>query len=154
MPSIIVCMKIIMDLEMPFSIFKVDRENRKPVPPSGMPPVYSPFDENALEAALKLKDQRDCKVTVLSIGKALPKVLLQKILALGADELIALEDPEFDHLDPFNAAQVLADAIKKKGLELIQETANLLGGAIAGSRPAVDYGWVPSSLQVGLTGKR
>ncbi|MBI4763876.1 MAG: electron transfer flavoprotein subunit alpha/FixB family protein [Deltaproteobacteria bacterium] len=43
---------------------------------------------------------------------------------------------------------------KKEGMELIQETANLLGGAIAGSRPAVDYGWVPSSLQVGLTGKK
>ncbi len=43
---------------------------------------------------------------------------------------------------------------KQEGMDLIQETANLLGGAIAGSRPAVDYGWVPSSLQVGLTGKK
>jgi electron transfer flavoprotein alpha subunit len=39
-------------------------------------------------------------------------------------------------------------------MELLQETADLLDGAIAGSRPAVDYGWVPSSLQVGLTGKK
>ncbi len=42
----------------------------------------------------------------------------------------------------------------KEGVEVIRETANLLGGAIAASRPAVDYGWLPSSLQVGLTGKR
>jgi electron transfer flavoprotein alpha subunit len=43
---------------------------------------------------------------------------------------------------------------KREGIELIQETADLLGGAIAGSRPAVDNDWVPSSLQIGLTGKK
>jgi electron transfer flavoprotein alpha subunit len=43
---------------------------------------------------------------------------------------------------------------RKEGVDLIRETADLLGGAIAGSRPAVDNGWLPSLLQVGLTGKR
>jgi electron transfer flavoprotein alpha subunit len=42
----------------------------------------------------------------------------------------------------------------KSGMDLLRETADLLGGAVAGSRPAVDYGWLPSSLQVGLTGKK
>ena len=65
MPHIIVCMKTIMDPEMPFSVFKVDRENLKPIPPAGMPPVFSPFDENALEAALKIKDRHFAFLTVL-----------------------------------------------------------------------------------------
>jgi electron transfer flavoprotein alpha subunit len=43
---------------------------------------------------------------------------------------------------------------KKEGVELIQATADLLDGAIAGSRPAVDNGWIPNSLQIGLTGKK
>ncbi len=43
---------------------------------------------------------------------------------------------------------------KKEGVELIRETADLLHGALAGSRPAVDYGWLPGSLQVGLTGRK
>lgn len=43
---------------------------------------------------------------------------------------------------------------KKEGVELLQETSDLLDGAIAGSRPAVDYGWIPGPLQVGLTGKK
>jgi electron transfer flavoprotein alpha subunit len=41
-----------------------------------------------------------------------------------------------------------------EGVDLLKETAVLLGGAVAGSRPAVDRGWLPSQLQVGLTGKR
>lgn len=115
MINIVVCMKIVIDPEMPFSIFKIDRENQKPVPPSGMPPVFSPFDENALEAALKIKDCRDCRIRVLSMGRTLPKAILQKTLALGADEVIALEDPEFEDPDPFTTAYTLARAIEKSG---------------------------------------
>ncbi len=42
----------------------------------------------------------------------------------------------------------------RDGVDLLKETASILGGALAGSRPAVDNGWLPSPLQVGLTGKR
>lgn len=115
MVQIIVCMKIIIDPEMPFSVFKIDKETMTPVPPQGMPPVVSTFDENALEAALKIKDQQECKITVLSMGKMLPKVVLQKALAVGADEVIAVEDAEFDNLDPFTTVQALTSAIKKVG---------------------------------------
>lgn len=43
---------------------------------------------------------------------------------------------------------------KKEGVDLIKATADLLGGAVGGSRPAVDNGWLPHSLQVGLTGRK
>jgi electron transfer flavoprotein alpha subunit len=42
----------------------------------------------------------------------------------------------------------------KEGVEVIAETAELLGGAIAGTRAAVDSGWLPRSVLVGLTGRR
>lgn len=42
----------------------------------------------------------------------------------------------------------------KDGVELISKTAGLLGGAIGGTRAAVDSGWLPRSILVGLTGRR
>ncbi len=42
----------------------------------------------------------------------------------------------------------------REGIDLLRETAGLIGGAVGGSRPAVDNGWLPSHLQIGLTGKR
>jgi electron transfer flavoprotein beta subunit len=115
MLHVIVCMKIVVDPEMPFSDFQIDRENRRPVPPSGVPPLFGPFDENALESALRIKDSRECRITILSAGKTLPKAVLQKALAAGADEVVAVEDPQFEYLDSFGAAHVLAAAIERIG---------------------------------------
>jgi electron transfer flavoprotein beta subunit len=115
MLHIIVCMKVVIDPEMPFSEFRIDREQRRPVPPSGVPPLFGPFDENALESALRIKDGRECKITVLAAGKTLPKAVLQKAVAAGADEVAAVEDPQFEYLDSFSTARLLAAAIKKIG---------------------------------------
>lgn len=41
-----------------------------------------------------------------------------------------------------------------EGFDMIRETAELLNGAVAGSRPAIEYGWLSSTLQIGLTGKK
>ena len=42
---------------------------------------------------------------------------------------------------------------EKKNLEMFEELAELLGGVVSCSRPIVDYGWLPSERQVGLSGK-
>jgi electron transfer flavoprotein beta subunit len=113
--EIVVCMKAIIDPEVPHHTFAIDQEAKRAVPPMGLPPVVSPFDENALEAALRLKDQAGCNVTVLSLGKSIPKTLLQTALAAGADRAIAVEDAQFDDLDPFTTAAVLAQAVSRAG---------------------------------------
>ena len=42
----------------------------------------------------------------------------------------------------------------KEGVDILHQTAQLIQGSIAGSRPAVDNGWIPNALQVGLTGQK
>jgi electron transfer flavoprotein beta subunit len=113
--EIIVCMKVVIDPEVPYRTFSISEEGKKVVPPVGLPPVFSPFDENALECALRIKDQNECRVTVLSLARAVPKSLLQTALAAGADRAVAIEDPRFEDLDAFSTAAALAGAIRKVG---------------------------------------
>jgi electron transfer flavoprotein alpha/beta subunit len=77
--------------------------------------VLSPFDEQAVEAALRIKDAKGGKITVISLGVNLLRDVVKKPLSLGADELILLEDPAFVGGDSWSTAYALAAAIKKVG---------------------------------------
>jgi len=82
MVSMIVCIKQVIDPEAPVSLFKIDPEAKRAIPPKGTPPVLSPFDENALEAALRIKDTEGGKITVISMGPRLAKPILRESLAV------------------------------------------------------------------------
>ena len=110
---IIVCAKEIPDPEAPLSDVSVDAEKMEVNVDA--PQVISPFDENALEAALRIAEEMDAKITVLSMGKKVSDTVLRKSLAAGADELILLQDDVFERLDSHSVAHVLSDAIKKIG---------------------------------------
>ena len=113
--QVVVCIKQVLDPEMPRSAFKIDPKEKRVVPPRGTPPVLSPFDENALEAALRVKDEHGAKVVAISMGSTLAQAVLRKTLAAGADELILVEDPMFQDLDSFATAGILVSAIRKIG---------------------------------------
>jgi electron transfer flavoprotein beta subunit len=113
--NIIVCCKQVIDPEAPPASFKVDAASNKVVPPPGVPPVISPFDEGAVEAALRVKDAKGGKVTVVSLGTNLLRDVVKKPLSMGADELVLLEDAAFDGGDSFSIAYALSMAIKKIG---------------------------------------
>ena len=110
---IIVCAKQIPDPEAPLSDVSVDAEKMEVIVDA--PQVISPFDENALEAAVRLKEEAGGKITVLSLGKKVSDTVLRKTLAAGADELILLEDGNFENLDSHSTAAALAGAIRKIG---------------------------------------
>jgi len=110
---IIVCAKEIPDPEAPLSDVSVDAEKMEVIVDA--PQVISPFDENALEAAIRLKEEIGAKITVLSMGKKVSDTVLRKSLAAGADDLVLLQDDAFEKLDSHSIASALADAIRKIG---------------------------------------
>lgn len=115
MINIIVCIKQVLDPEAPTSAFSIDPVARRAIPAPGIPPVLNPYDENALEAALRIKDRQSAKITVLSMAPHFARPVMRKTLALGADELVLLEDKLFDNFDSYFTAFVLAKAIRKVG---------------------------------------
>jgi electron transfer flavoprotein beta subunit len=115
MLNIIVCVKVVMDPEAPVSTFKIDPEERRVFPAQGIPPVVNPYDENCLEAALRIKEGQPARITAISTGKTIPKAVVRKCLAVGVDDLVLLEDDLFKDIDSFTTSRILTAAIRKLG---------------------------------------
>ncbi len=103
------------------SAFRIDEGAKRVVPPTSIPPVVNGFDENAVEAALRIKDAQEATVTVISTGSSFVLDVIKKTLSMGADELVLLQDDDFDNtIDSFQTAQLMAAAIRKlEGFDLI-----------------------------------
>lgn len=112
--NIIVCVKQVIDPEAPPASFKIDEANNK-AEMHGAPPVIDPYGEYAVEAALRLKEAKGGKITIITLGTNLLREVVKKPLAMGADELVLLEDEVFAKGDGWSTAYALAMAIKKKG---------------------------------------
>lgn len=114
--NIIVCVKQVPDPEAPFANFKIDSATNKVIPPQGVSPVINGFDEQAVEAALRIKDsQAGVKITVISVGNDMVMDVIKKPLSMGADELVLVQDPAIENGDSHTTGAVLAAAIKKVG---------------------------------------
>lgn len=75
----------------------------------------NPFDLNALEEAVRLKEEFEGSVTVISMGPPGAKETLRDALARGADDAILLTDKGFAGSDTWATSYTLAMAIKKIG---------------------------------------
>lgn len=114
--NIIVCVKEIVDPETPAESFTLDSVNNALVTSRTTAEVINPFDEQAVEAALRIKDALGAKVTAISLGKMLDRVVIRKPVFMGADELILLEDEALADGDSWSTAYALAAAIRRIGL--------------------------------------
>ncbi|MGD0658586.1 MAG: electron transfer flavoprotein subunit beta/FixA family protein [Syntrophorhabdales bacterium] len=113
--NIVVCIKEIYDPEATIDSFRLDSATRTLVSSAKVLKVVNPFDEQAVEAALRIKDKVGAKVTVLSLGNNLDRVVVKKPLHMGADELILLEDEAYVGGDSWSTAMALSAAIAKIG---------------------------------------
>ena len=157
MLNVIVCLKQVPDPEAPASVYRVEEDGGH-VTCKGAPPVISTYDENALEAALRIKDTVGCFLTCISAGKSLSKPVLRKSLAAGADNLLLLDNSEFADLDGYATAMVLAEAIRKleqydlvlTGIQAADTNAGVVGPGIA---VALDIPCITNARKITVTGE-
>lgn len=81
----------------------------------GVPSIVNPFDKNALEAALQLKEKHGGKVTVITMGPPQAKNALKECLAMGADTAVLISDRSFSGADTLATSYTLAAAIRRLG---------------------------------------
>jgi electron transfer flavoprotein beta subunit len=90
--------------------------------------VVSPYDEFAIEEALKIKEAKGGEVVLVSVGPDRVQSALRNGLAMGADAALHLKDAAFEGLDPLGTARVLAAAIEGLGADLIFTGQQGVGG--------------------------
>lgn len=112
---ILVCIKEIQNPEIPSILFRVDESLNQVIPWDGMSLVTSPFDEQAIEAALRIRDEQPCQITVLTFGPTNAKAAIKRALSMGADDGLHILNSGLENVDSVTTAQVLAHAIQAEG---------------------------------------
>lgn len=84
--------------------------------PAGVKFILNPFDEFAVEEALRLKEKNGGEVVVLSVGTDAAKEAIRQALAMGADKGILIKG---DKSDAFSVAEMLATVIKDRNPDIV-----------------------------------
>lgn len=108
--NIFVFVKRVPDTE---SKIRIDHEANSIIE-EGLSFVINPFDEYAVEEALRLKEARETTVTVFSVGSDDSIPILKKALAMGADEAVLLKDELKETYDGLRTARILVQALQTK----------------------------------------
>ena len=79
----------------------------------GIPIIVNPYDTNALEESLRIRERFGGRVVALSMGPPNADITLRKALALGVDDAVLLSDRVFGGADTLATSRVLSAAIEK-----------------------------------------
>src|ERR1019366_663070 len=110
--NILVCVSHVPDTTTRINV----AADSKSMDPAGVKFILNPFDEFAVEEALRLRDKHKGEVTAISVGADNAKEAIRQALAMGADKGILIKG---DKQDSFQVAAMLADAIKPLNPDLI-----------------------------------
>ncbi len=113
--KIAILLKRILDPEVSPHKFSLEPGATRPSD-AGIPKVISPFDENALELALQLREKSPgSTVTAISMGPPETVEILRKALAVTADAAVLVQIETDPGPDAFGTASTLAAALQKTG---------------------------------------
>jgi electron transfer flavoprotein beta subunit len=122
--KIVVCLKQVPDTEARIRI----GPDGKSVAEGELNWVVSPFDEFAIEEALRIKEKKGGEVVLVSLGPDRAQSALRTGLAMGADSAIHLKDPLFERVDTLGTAWALAAAIRPLAPDLVLTGQQGVGG--------------------------
>jgi electron transfer flavoprotein beta subunit len=110
--NIIVCVSHVPDTTTRINV----AGDAKSIDSAGVKFILNPYDELAVEEALRLRDKVKGEVTVITVGADNAKEAIRQALAMGADKGILVKG---EKKDSWQVAEMLANAIKPLGADLI-----------------------------------
>ena len=113
---------------------------------TGITWIVSPYDEFALEEALRIKEKRNQagdEVVAVTLGPERAKEALRSCLAMGADRAIHVNDPAFESADTLTAARALAAVVKLESPQLVLSGRQAIDDDMGATGPQVAevLGW-------------
>jgi len=110
--NIVVCVSHVPDTTTKINVAG-DQRN---IDPAGVKFILNPYDEFAVEEALRLRDKHKGEITAISVGPDTAKEAIRQALAMGADKGVLVKG---DKSDSFAVAEMLANTIKPLNADLI-----------------------------------
>lgn len=108
--EILVFVKRVPDTE---SKIRINQETNSVVE-EGLNFIISPYDEYAIEEALRIKAAKGGKVVAVTVGRDESLVILRKCLAMGADEAVLIKDPLAETYDGLRTSRIIARFVRSK----------------------------------------
>lgn len=113
---IVVCLKQVIDPLTPASTLVLDKEEKRVKVGTSAPPVINGFDEQALEAALRVREAvKEVEIVCVAVGDRFNTDVMKRSLAVGADQLILVQDPSLATWNPYPIAAALGAVIRQIG---------------------------------------
>jgi len=111
--NIVACIKQTFDTEA-----KIVIDNGQ-VSDQGVNLIVNPYDEFAVEEAIRLKEKNGGEVVVVSVGGDKTQEALRYCLAMGADRAVLIQDPALDNTDNIGCATALAKLLAGMEYDLV-----------------------------------
>ena len=118
------------------------------------PVILNPWDEFAVEEALRIKEAHGGQVTAISLGPEDAKEALKQALAMGCDQAILISDPALAGADSLVVSKILAASINKIGdadLVIFGRASVDSDTGVTGPQVARRLGWPALSLVAAVT---
>jgi electron transfer flavoprotein beta subunit len=104
----------------------------------GVPSILNPFDEYALEEAMKWRDELGGTVTAITMGPPQAEAVLREAVSMGVDDAVLLSDRAFAGADTWATSHTLARAIEKIGtVDIVMTGKQAIDGDTAQTGPGI-----------------